>query len=67
MLIPVPSLEEQQKIASYLELVDKKKKIYESKKSNLNDLFRTLLHQLMTAQIRVNDVDLGEIESLEAA
>ena len=25
------------------------------------DLFRTLLHKLMTAEIRVNDLDLSEL------
>ena len=30
----------------------------------LTDLFRTLLHQLMTAQIWVNDLDLPRIGDL---
>ncbi|MDO9069068.1 MAG: restriction endonuclease subunit S [Deltaproteobacteria bacterium] len=29
----------------------------------LDSLFRTLLHQLMTAQIRVHDLDLSELET----
>ena len=28
----------------------------------LTDLFRTLLHQLMTARLRVDEVDLAELE-----
>lgn len=29
----------------------------------LTDLFRPLLHQLVTAQIRVHDLDLPELEA----
>ena len=29
---------------------------------SLKDLFRTLLHQLMTAQIRVHDLDLSFLQ-----
>ena len=32
-----------------------------AQEQSLTDLFRTLLHQLMTAQIRVNDLDLEDI------
>jgi hypothetical protein len=36
-------------------------KVHERKHAALIDLFRSLLHQLMTAQIRVKDLDLDEI------
>ncbi len=32
--------------------------------ASLQSLFRTLLHQLMTARIRVDQVDLSELRSL---
>ena len=35
--------------------------LLELKRQSLSDLFRTLLHQLMTAQIRVHDLDLEGI------
>ena len=59
--IPVPSLEEQREIADVFAALDRKQKVHECKHAGLTDLFRSLLHQLMTAQIRVNDLDVGEI------
>jgi len=44
-----------------LQAVDAKFEVTERKRQSITDLFRTLLHQLMTAQIRVNDLDLDEI------
>jgi type I restriction enzyme S subunit len=41
--------------------VDTKLAIHIHKQALLENLFRTLLHQLMTAQIRVHDLDLDEI------
>jgi type I restriction enzyme S subunit len=63
MLIAVPKHDEQAEIARVLETVDHKKTGHESKDTALTDLFRTLLHQLMTAQIRVHDLDLDGILS----
>jgi len=54
MLVPVPAIEEQAEIARTLALLDDKTNNAFSKKMSLQDLFRTLLHQLMTAHIRVS-------------
>jgi hypothetical protein len=54
-------LEEQKDIARLLQAVDAKLEINERKRQSMTDLFRTLLHQLMTAQIRVNDLNVDEI------
>ena len=59
--IPVPSLEEQREIADVFAAVDRKQKVHERKHVGLTELFRSLLHQLMTAQIRVRDLGLGEL------
>jgi type I restriction enzyme S subunit len=48
-------------IAEILRTIDSRLTLIDSRKLVLNDLFRTLLHQLMTAQIRVNDLDLAEL------
>ncbi len=56
--IPLPSPEEQDKIVSNIDCVDQKLAVQQRKQATLTDLFRTLLHQLMTAQIRVHDLDL---------
>ena len=56
--IPLPPLPEQQKIASILSAVDEKIQAEENKKKALEDLFKTLLHNLMTAKIRVNLLEI---------
>jgi len=60
--IPLPPLSTQQKIASMLSAIDEKIEAEENKEKALDDLFNTLLHDLMTAKIRVNHLDLDEIE-----
>jgi len=56
--IPFPKFEEQYKIAKTIGAIESKIHLHESKKNLLEELFRTLLHQLMTGQIRVNEIDL---------
>lgn len=67
VMLPLPSIEEQREIVSQLDCVERKHDLHQRKHSTLTALFRTLLHQLMTAQIRVNDLDLPELESVAAA
>jgi type I restriction enzyme S subunit len=52
-LIPLPPLDEQQKIANILTTIDQKIQAEEKKKTALQNLFKTLLQQLMTGKIRV--------------
>jgi len=52
--IPMPDKETQQEIASAIETVEQKHALVRRKHAALTALFRTLLHQLMTAQIRLN-------------
>ena len=61
MSIAIPDCSEQKEIAETLELIDMKITGIEKKKRAFSELFRTLLHQLMTAEIRVNDLDLEEL------
>ena len=56
--IPLPPLPEQQKIASILSAIDEKIEAEENKKKALEELFKTLLHNLMTAKIRVNQLEV---------
>ena len=51
--IPVPEVEEQEKIASVLSVVDKKIEEYENKKQKLEELKKGLMQQLLTGNIRV--------------
>lgn len=57
--IPFPSLEEQKKIADILSTIDKKIEAEENKKKALEELFKSMLHNLMTGKIRVKDLGVG--------
>jgi type I restriction enzyme S subunit len=56
IFVSLPPLEEQEMIVSCLEKVDQKYDLAEAKMKVLQDLFRTLLHELMSAKVRVNNV-----------
>jgi len=56
--IAVPQEDEQIEIGNNLNVVDKKIEVITRRKEKLEELFRTLLHQLMTGQTRVNDIDM---------
>ncbi len=64
-LIPLPSHAEQKDIANALNLLSEKMEMHGRKRDKLSELFRTLLHQLMTAQIRVDDSDISFLTSTE--
>ena len=52
--VPLPPVEEQKEIAGAFSATDRKIRVAYQKRSQLQDLFRTLLHELMTAKRRVN-------------
>jgi type I restriction enzyme S subunit len=54
----IPKLKEQQAIADILSTIDQKIEHHSTKKQKLEELFRTLLHELMTARVRVNRINL---------
>jgi len=58
ILLKYPSLEIQGQIASILSTIDKKIEAEENKKKALEELFKTLLSNLMTGKIRVNNLEL---------
>ena len=53
--LALPSPEEQKEIADALDAVGNRTEVAERKKTQLQDLFRTLLHELMTAKTRVHN------------
>ena len=59
--VPLPTKDEQDTIVESLNAVDNKAALHHRKHAALTAIFRTLLHQLMTAQIRVHDLDLPGI------
>jgi type I restriction enzyme S subunit len=53
ILLPLPPLSEQREIARILQAVDRKIEAEEARRGALEGLFRSLLHQLMTAKRRL--------------
>ena len=60
----LPKEDERREIVTALDAVSLKLNTLQAKHVVFTDLFRTLLHQLMTAQLRVNDLELSETTSL---
>ena len=60
-VVPVPSLEEQHEIVAILDAIDRKIDLHQRKRAMLDDLFKTLLHKLMTRGILVADLDLSAL------
>jgi type I restriction enzyme S subunit len=56
--IPLPPPSIQQKITSILSAVDEKIEKEETKKKSMEELFKTLLHNLMTGKLRVNHLEV---------
>jgi type I restriction enzyme S subunit len=62
VLIPLASLDEQRQIAAILEGIDRKITVHERKRGTLQELFKTLLQELMTGRLRVLDLDIDASE-----
>jgi type I restriction enzyme S subunit len=56
VLVPIPKIDEQEEIASKLNLIEQKINLHKQKQFFLQELFRTLLHQLMTGEVRTADL-----------
>lgn len=61
--IQKPEIEEQRKIAKSISVLGNKIEILEKKKQTITALFNTLLHELMTGQRRVHDIDFEALDS----
>ena len=59
-----PTLSEQREIVAILDAIDRKIDLHRRKRAVLDDLFKALLHRLMTGEIRVADLDLAETTTL---
>jgi type I restriction enzyme S subunit len=59
--VPIPNKNERDEIANILSQIDYKIYLEQSRLEKYSELFRSLLHQLMTGQIRVNEVDLPDL------
>ena len=53
--------EEQGEIVAILDTIDRKINLHQKKRAVLDDLFKALLHKLMTGEIRVSDLDMPAV------
>jgi type I restriction enzyme S subunit len=68
--IPLPLPDEQREIVAILDAIDRKIDLHKRKRAVLDELFKALLHKLMSGEIRVADLDLSALarpKELEAA
>ena len=63
--IPLPSKQEQTEIVSILDAIDRKIDLHKRKRGVLEELFKALLHKLMTGEIRVADLDLSALDNAQ--
>lgn len=61
-----PTSNEQQEIVDILDAVDQKIDLQRRKKAVLEELFKSLLHKLMTGEVHVDDLDLSALEHSHA-
>ncbi len=54
-----PRVSDQREIVAVLEAIDRKIDLHRRKRAVLDDLFKVLLHKLMTGEIRVAALDLS--------
>ena len=60
--LPLPAtLDEQDEIVTILDALDRKIFLHRQKRVLLEELFQSLLHNLMTGDIRVADLDLSAL------
>ncbi|GIX24953.1 MAG: hypothetical protein KatS3mg122_2184 [Caldimonas sp.] len=64
LAVPLPTLDEQREIVAILDAIDRKIELHRKKRAVLEELFKALLHKLMTGEIRVADLDLSALEPL---
>jgi type I restriction enzyme S subunit len=58
--IPLPDMETQDEIVSAVQNLERKKELHEQKSTSLKVLFSTLMHELMTAKIRVDSLEISK-------
>lgn len=61
-----PTVEEQREIVAILDAIDRKIDLHRQKRMVLEQLFKALLHKLMTGAIRVADLDLSALDGKAA-
>lgn len=58
---PMPPVEEQEAIAAAIDAAEEKAALHARKRDQFHDFFRTILHELMTAKTRVDQLNFPEV------
>ena len=58
----IPTLGEQREIVAVLDAIDRKIDLHRRKRAVLEELFKALLHNLMTGQTPIEELDLSEVK-----
>jgi type I restriction enzyme S subunit len=64
--VPIPcprTLDEQREIVAVLDAIDRKINLHRRKRAVLDELFKALLHELMTGEMRGSDLVLSALSS----
>ena len=64
--LPLPASDEQDEIVAILDTIDRKMDLHWRKRAVLEELFKALLHKLMTGEVRVGELDVSSIRGAEA-
>lgn len=62
-----PTVDEQREIVSVLDAIDRKIDLHRRKRAVLDELFKALLHKLMTGEIRIADLHLTALDAKPVA
>jgi len=61
VLFPLPAIDEQQNVVAVLDAIDRKTDLHRRKRAVLNELFKALLHKLMTGEIRAGELSIAAV------
>lgn len=61
VVIPKPPLTEQREVCQILNAIDRKIALHKKKRATLDELFKALLHKLMTGEISAADLELSAL------
>ena len=56
VLFPLPAIDDQWNITAVLDAIDRKNDLHRRKRAVLDELFKALLHKLMTGEVRVEEL-----------
>ncbi len=62
--VPLPHIAEQREVVAILDAIDRKIDLHRRKRAMLDDLFKVLLHKLMTGEVRVGELGSSAVTSM---